>query len=200
VARGVTNNPALEAWKARSLQPCRLPSGAWVKLRVPDAEALLRGDALPTDLLGVLRDFVGAGVDTEKLSDDDLQRWIEFMRVMSARTVVAVTTGTSDTMDPPADGWEDVDLTPEDFDELPVGDQGALRLVALRRATPNTITAQTLLDESLLEEAAAKRIADREAGATVDGYRDFREDGPGAQPGDDGTDVRAEPEPDLSRD
>jgi hypothetical protein len=200
LSRSVTSNPALEAWKARALQPCRLPSGAWVKVKVPDAEALLRGDAMPTELLSVLKDFVSEGVDTEKLDADELQKWIAFMRDMGARSVRAVTGEPSDTMDPPRDGWEDVDLTTEDFDELPVADQQALRLVALRRATPNTITAQTLIDESILEDAEAERVRRREAGGTVDAYRDFREDGPGTEPGDDGADVRAEPVPDVPGD
>lgn len=197
MARGVTNNPALEAWKARALQPVRLPSRSWVKVKVPDAEALLRGNAMPTELLSVLRDFVTDGVDTEKMDAEGIQRWIEFSREISARTVRAITAETSDTMEPPADGWEDVELTADDFDELPVADQDALRLIALRRTTPNTITVRTLLDDAALEEAQAKRVADEEAGATVDGHRDFRDDGQGAADGSDGADVRAEPEPDL---
>jgi hypothetical protein len=152
----------------------------------------MRAGAMPTELLGVLTAFVGSGVDTETLDAAELQSWIAFMRDLAARSVKAITPETSDTMTPPG-GWEDVELTPEDFDELPVVDQQALRVIALRRSTPNTVTVQTLLDDEMIEDQRAAWAKAREAGGTVDAWTDFRDNGPGPVAGDDREDVRPEP-------
>jgi hypothetical protein len=188
LARGVTNNPALEAWRARAVQPCLLPSGQWIKARVPDAEELIRNDLLPSDLI----ELAMQGGDTDEMSTEDLVKFVSLYRELSAHVVVAIR-GAGE------DDWQPVTLTAADLDGLHPDDVNALRLIAQRRMTIAEVSGRSEALLSLIEPAEAAAIAEREAGATVDGYRDFRDDGPGAEPGTDGADVRPEPIGDVPR-
>lgn len=194
MARGVTSNPALEAWAARSVHEMLLPSGTWVKVKVPDPEVLLRGDALPTDLVSVARTFVYKGIDTDELSEDALLEYVAFSRELAAQTIRALR------LDGEASEWTDVELHAADLDGVEPEDIEALRMIAFRRTTPAIVTAKTKAIQGAITTLEATAIADREAGATGPGLATFREDGSSPEPGDDGADVRSEPGPDVPRD
>jgi hypothetical protein len=191
VAKGTTNNPALEAWAARSIHETLLPSGTWAKVKVPDPEVLLRGDALPTELVAVARTFVSKGIDTDELTEEALLEYVAFTRELAAQTVKSVR------LDGPDSDWTDVDLHADDLDPFEPEDIEALRMIAFRRTTPAIITAKTRAVAGAITAIEAKAVADREAGSTGPGLATFRDDGPGAESGDDGADVRGEPGPDV---
>lgn len=194
MARGVTTNPALDAWAARSIHETLLPSVTWVKVKVPDPEQLLRADALPSDLLSVARTFVSKGIDTDELGTDELLEYIAFTRELAAQTIRAIRP------DGESSEWTDVELHADDLDAVEPEDIEALRMIAFRRTTPAIVTAKTKAIQGAITTLEATAVADREAGATGPGLATFREDGPGAEPRDDSPDVRGEPGPNVPDD
>jgi hypothetical protein len=190
LSRGVTSNPALEAWAARSIHETLLPSGTWVKVKVPDPEVLLRGDALPMELVAIARKFATKVIDTDELADDELLQYVAFTRELAAQTIRAIR------LDGESSEWTEQNLHAADLDSVEPEDIEALRMIAFRRSTPAIVTAQTRAIAGALSSFDVESVRQREAGGTVDAYRDFRGVGPGAEPGADGADVRAEAERD----
>lgn len=187
MSRGVTSNPALEAWAARATQPVLLPSGTWAKVRPPDPEVLVRGNALPDDLAGIVTELVTKGIDTDELSPEQLLNWVAYTRFAAAISVVALG---EDENGP----WHEVSLTPEDLDDMPPTDTDTLRSLALRHTTARMVTAGTKAAMGSIDQLEAAAIRVREAGATVDGYRGFRGGQSGGEPREDRPDVRPEAE------
>jgi hypothetical protein len=190
VARGVTSNPALEAWAARSIHETLLPSGTWVKVKVPDPEVLLRGDALPMELVAVARKFASKGIDTDELGEDELLEYVAFTRELAAQTIRAIR------LDGESSEWTEQNLHADDLADVEPEDIEALRMIAFRRSTPAIVTAQTRAIAGALSTFDVESVKQREAGGTVDGYTDFREQRESTEPGTDSTDVRPETERD----
>jgi hypothetical protein len=186
----VADNPALTAWAARAVHETLLPSGQWIRFRIPPADLLLRRGALPEDLLPIAQRFVGTGVEPQKLMPEEVADFISIARHLSAWSVVAV-------MDD-AGAYQPVDMTADEVQVLSVDDQTALRSLALRQDTPAALTARVRRALGQLSAAAAARIEEEEAGATVTGYADFRGQRPGPAVGTDGADLRPESGAELS--
>lgn len=184
MTRGVIDNPALDAWAAKATQPCLLPSGTWAKVRPPDPEILIRGGMLPDELLDVARSYVAKGApDTDNVGTEELLRYIALSREMAARCVVAIGEGENGP-------WRDQELTANDLDVVPPDDIDALRAIAFRQTTAAIMTARTKLALNAIDQSEAASVEQREAGATVDGQRDFRAEQPSDEPGADGADVQ----------
>lgn len=115
------------AWAKLALHTIQLPSGAWVKIRIPDLTVLLLGNAVPERLRGaaiaqVFEDIAKhvtppaegeAGPDDEarmeSLRDlNEVQRWLVLQMVQEPSL---------------ADG---------DLDDVPADDLGMLTLIAIR--------------------------------------------------------------------
>jgi hypothetical protein len=188
VSRGVTGNPALEAWAARSIHETLLPSGTWVKVKVPDPEVLLRGDALPMELVAVARKYASKGIDTDELGEDELLEYVAFTRELAAQTIRAIR------LNGESSEWTEQNLHAADLDYIEPEDIEALRMIAFRRSTPAIVTAQTRAIAGALSTFDVESVKQREAGGTVDGYTGFRGERASPEPGADRTDVRAEAE------
>jgi hypothetical protein len=158
---------------------------------VPDAEVIIRGDAMPAELMSIARKFASRIIDTDELDEDEMLRFVDFTRELAALTVRAVRLDGADSE------WQEVKLHGADLDDFEPEDIEQLRMIALRRSTAATVTARTRALDGAISALEASVVAEREAGATVDGYREFRGEREGAEPGADGPDVRSEPEQDV---
>jgi hypothetical protein len=185
----VPSNPALAAWSAASVKSVLLPSGTTVRVRIPDAEQILRSDQLPSDLLAIATKFAATGVELVDLGDEQLLQFLAFSRHLALSCVRAVQQEDQ--------SWSEVTLTSDDFDALPVEDRDALRNLALRAQTAAQVTALTQLSQKLLTPEMTAAVVAEEAGSTIEGYATFRGEREGAVPGTDGGDVRGEPGSDV---
>ena len=174
----------LESW-AKSAHDVTLPTGRRVKVRLPGPDVLVRADTMPKELRGlVLRLFTGV-VDARQMSDSQLENVLTMRLFMAAESVVAILHEDGET-------WIDVSLTAETLRKsgLPGEDLTALELMAIRARTPAQITADSRarLGMSALGDVAGR--LEKEAAATVDGWRGFP-DGRGSDPARaDGAEVR----------
>lgn len=178
---------ALKAWAGRGLHEVTLPSGVEVRIRIPEADVLIRRNLLPDTLLGVASRFVTTGVDLDKATDQERIEFDLMVRHLVASSVRAVRSG---------DTWEDVTLTVQQLDELelPPDDLRALEMIARRMSTPALITAASRLgvtgDQDLADAVLAATTSE-EAAATVTGWSSFRGEPAGAHDRADGGAVRA---------
>lgn len=172
------DNPALAAWAARGLHEVPLPSGAVVKIRIPDPTSLIRKGGLPDELLAIAMKFVGQGVDTAQLDADAAVSFAEFVHLVAVSAIHEVKNDAGD--------FEPVELTVQLADELrlPPEDLDLIAQVALRRITPAQARAAATLEPQPDPE--------KEADATVEGWGEFRGERPGDQPGGGGRDLRPE--------
>lgn len=191
---------ALEAWGKRGLHEVLLPSGTTVRIRIPEADQLIRKGLLTGELLEVASRFVTTGVELKDATSEELLRFDLMVRHMVANMIRGVQAEDGTWMDLPA-GLQ-VELI--DQLELPPDDIRALELIARRATTPAIITAASRASLAGLEaiDAAAPEIAaaaEREAAATVDGWAAFRREPEGAVDREDGSEVRPVPGDDVPR-
>lgn len=175
-----------------------LPSGTTVRIRVPEADLLIRRGMLPADLLEVAGRFVTTGINLDEASTDDRLRFDLMVRHM----VASMVRGVQD-----AEGsWEElpVGLPADQLDELelPPDDLRALELIARRQATPQEVSAAARV--AMARDAAVERVApalaaqeSEEAASTVTGWAPFRGEPTGPVDRADGGAVRAVPGDDL---
>lgn len=184
----------LRAW-ADDAHDVTLPTGRRVKVRLPGPDVLVRHGQMPKELRGlVLRLFTGV-IDARQMSDAQLDNVLTMRLFMAADSVRAI-------YDEPNDAWLEVALDAETLRKLglPGEDLTALELMAIRARTPQQITADSRARLGLANVGDALRRIDEEAGATVDGWRPFRDGPGGGPPGADGGEVREVAGAGLSRD
>lgn len=189
---------ALEAWGQRGLHEVLLPSGTTVRIRIPEADQLIRKGLLPGDLMDVASRFVTTGVDLEAAPADDRMRFDLMVRHMVASMIRGVQADDGTWMDLPAG----LQVSLIDELELPPDDIRALELIARRSTTPAVVSAASraaLAGRAALDRAAPglADLVEREAAATVDGWSSFRGEPEGAVDREDGGPLRAVPGDDV---
>lgn len=185
--RRVRNGRPLDAWIDADAAEVRLPSGTWVRIREPDESALIRAGVMPTQLIrSLVSDSDAPLTDSEATKIAE-----ETMAVVDALCrfgVVAVCTVRSGP-DAPADGWQRITLSREQYAALPPRDVTAIRQMATGETTAAIVTAYANYRAGDLTEDAAADIVDREATQTPAGWVSFREFAAGGLRGDDGSRV-----------
>lgn len=178
----VLKSDALQQWRAAALREVELPTGTRVQVRVPDAQALVRGNVIPGELREIALKFATSGIELEKLTEEQILGFIAFTHQLVARGLRGLWTG---------DGWQPLDLTAEALDalELPEEDLEALTHIVLRRTTVNQVTAASRADRGLISDDVAQQVAADEAGDTVPGWASFRGQSGGAGDGAGSGDV-----------
>lgn len=174
---------ALSAWAARGLREVLLPSGTEVRIRIPEADLLIRKGLLPDDLLAVASRFVTTGVDLDRSTDEDRLRFNELVRHLVANMVRGIRDE--------AGGWVDITVTADQMDELelPPDDIRLLELIARRQATPEIGSAASRAMQA--GRSMAEALGLEEAEGTVDSFAGFRGEPAGVESGADGGAVRA---------
>lgn len=163
-----------------------------MRIRIPEADQLIRKGLLPGDLMDIASRFVTTGVDLEAAPSEDRLRFDLMVRHMVGNMIRGVQDDDGTWMDLP------VGLQVELIDqlELPPDDIRALELIAQRATTPAIVTAASraaLAGHAALDRAAPDLadIVEREAAATVEGWSSFRGEPQGALDREDGGAVRA---------
>ncbi len=163
---------ALDRWARIGLQEVELPSGIKVRGVLPNAVDLATRGLLPGYLRNVVFSLASAGeVKFSELSDDEADRFRSLLRHMGARFVREVQGEDGE--------WEPVELTGDELDSgtFPREDIAALEVIAGRQRTPEQVTAVSQFSRGLLEDEAVLAITEKEAGDTVNGWAEFRDDG-----------------------
>jgi hypothetical protein len=175
----------LERWASRTDQEVTLPTGMRAKVRLPSPEALARNERMPKELRSVALQFAVNVVRVNELDEDGKLAYVQFREQLVSETVQAL-------WDDEAGDWVPVHVSREQLRELslPEEDLSALEDIAERRRTPGQVTALALERQGQLTANQAAQLLQKEAGATVDGWRGFpgQQGGPGA--GGDSAHVR----------
>ena len=101
----------VEAWKSRKTHDVTLPSGAEVKIQLPNLPQLAKTGRIPNPLIQVALNGIGNGRDT---TEDDILKLNEWHAFLVSITVI------------------EPKVTPEDVADLPVEDQEMLIEFATR--------------------------------------------------------------------
>jgi len=195
-------NAVLDRWLAGGQRPVLLPSGAAFRVRVPDVEEMLSRGLLPEDLRSIALKFGASSVTPETLDTDALAQLLKFMRTMVAHSLKSIWNGPEPQSfadlhrdDAP---WEPIQLTFADLEEGTIDgdDYAALQGIAMRKFTPEQITAYTLKERGRITAAEAEGMAEGAVPETVKGWTGFRGDTGSPDPGAaSGTVVRAPERP-----
>jgi hypothetical protein len=191
----VNKTAALRGWTELGLRKVLLPSGAWIRIRLPSLDHLFRKGAFPHELEAiVIRFTMGTAIMLDQLSTDELREFLAMKDHLIAYTVKQRLV--SDDPDAEDAEWEDVDLTPYVLDletVLPAEDLDKLGLIALRRATPETVTVDSRMRLGLLG-AVGRMKEEEESGQSAGEFRGMDPDAERAAPGSDGQDVSLQSE------
>lgn len=186
---------AIRGWTELGLRKVLLPSGAWVRIRLPSLDHLFRRNAFPHELEAiVIRFTMGEALRLNDLSSDELRDFLAMKDHLIAFTVKQRLVSDDPNADPDADDavWEDVDLEPfvlELEQLLPAEDLDKLGLIALRQVSPEGVTAESRMKRGL--EAAIGQMKEEEgAGRSAGDFRRVDHDAERAAPSADGADVR----------
>lgn len=90
-------------WKKKRTHEVTLPSGAEVEIAIPNLPALVKGGALPNDLIEVATKAASTG----EVPDDLLERLDDYHRFLVAETVVSPEIKVEEVNDLPT---EDIDM------------------------------------------------------------------------------------------
>jgi hypothetical protein len=172
-----------ELWAASAVQTVVLPSGFRVRGVMPSPSEVVRRKIVPQALR---RQVVALAPKLmSELDENEHAALVDARRYQTAAFVREMAPpGTTD-----EDGWEPVTLSVEDLSGMPPADIEALDDLIMGVATAAMLTAasEAALGIGSPDDLAAVR--NREAGDTVDGWAEFRDDGRGADPSAAGADV-----------
>ena len=188
----MNSTAALRGWTEAGWRKVLLPSGVWLRVRLPSIDHLLRKNAFPHELEAIVLKYTMGSFRLSELTKDET---IEFLRMRDTLIVHTVrerlVSGDPDDekKDPPV--WEPIDLAPH-IDELgellPGDDLDKLGLIAMRYQTPQAVTAQSRINLGL-----ARLIRpDEEDGPSAGEFRGVDHVGGSAGDGTDGGEVREE--------
>ena len=199
---------AADRWASAGIHRVLLPSGTWVKFRVPDATDLLRRGQVPADLRHVAQEYANKGSEgLSSLADAGSEEVIEKALLLAATLVCSGLRAIMDPDDAPAGGaepamddpkWEAVAWQGAEFVEmdLPGDDRATLNAMAMRRMTPRQATWLSRQDLRLVDEyehPQMVRETQEDAVGTPGGWGTFHgEPGSGAG-GSGGQRVAGEP-------
>jgi hypothetical protein len=111
---------ALDAWKKRTAREVELPSGTHVGVELVTTRDLLLAGAFPAEVIPLVREMESGGSkDEAPLTDERLEAFNRFQRILIGRTVKTVE-------------GEPVTLTEDDVAALPQDDKDDLYLYAMR--------------------------------------------------------------------
>jgi hypothetical protein len=144
-----------------------LPSGTWVRGKLPTVGTLLRRGLLPRELVAVAARAADPGWLTTAriMSDEDKDRAAEFLALLVAAF--------------PRERWDGGAWVPVDLDDIAEEDIDRLETVALRVMTPGEVTADSRRRLGLPDD-------DGEVEAGIASLTEFRRDATGADAGADG--------------
>ncbi|HVM30767.1 MAG TPA: hypothetical protein VM305_08395 [Candidatus Limnocylindrales bacterium] len=162
---------ALRGWTEAGLHKVLLPTGTWVRVRLPSVEHLLRKGVFPQELTGMAIRFTMERLVLRELDPAEQEQFLQMKDRLIAYCVrERLVAGESP--DDPAAEWGELDLTPFILDlesVIPAEDLDALGFIAIRHKQPATVTA-----ESLLKLGLVKKIAEMQEGEAAPAAGEFR--------------------------
>lgn len=176
-----------DAWAEAGRITVTLPSGFRVRGVLPSPSEVIRLKIVPQTLRREILGFESKMMN--ELSEDEHAAIVDGRRYQAAAFIRA--------MAPPGttgdDGWEPVTLTKDELADMPPGDVEALDDLIGGYATAEMITVRSEVVLGLREAADLVAVKQREAGDTVDGWRDFRIVDGGGSPDTPSADVEPVP-------
>jgi hypothetical protein len=187
----MTNEALIEQWKARALRELPLPSGAIVKVVLPDVAALQRRDVFPEELEQIVLRYTGGGFRLAELDREEIAAFVRMRDQVIAESVREISYDDGET-------WQAIDLRPVMLQldvVLPIEDLDTLGLAGLRQRTIEALVLDHRLRLKLKASMDGITIEDRaeptEAAATVAGdFRGVDPDTESSPTGEDGPGVR----------
>lgn len=180
-----TTDELLREWAAAGEHEVTLPTGRRVKVRLPTAQELLRSDSLPKDLRAAVLRFYTIGLDTRNVDDARVETIRNMQTLLAARSVRALWNEADQS-------WVPLQLEPALLRDLglPEEDMTALEQMALRRKSPQQVNAESAALAVNGKLDGLMKTIDKEADATVNGWRPFRHERGSDPAGPDGAAVR----------
>jgi hypothetical protein len=185
------NAALIEQWKARAVRELPLPSGAIVRLVLPDVEPQQRRNLFPEELEQLVLRYTGGGFRLVDLSQDELRGFVQMRDVTIAESVREISFDAGAT-------WQPIDLRDVVLQldvVLPVEDLDTLGMAVLRKRSIEALTVDHRVRMQLKASLEGVTLEDRaeptEAATPVAG--DFRGVDPdaGSSPArEDGADIR----------
>jgi hypothetical protein len=173
-----------DRWAEAGRTTLTLPSGFRVRGVMPSPSEVVRLKIIPQTLRRAVIGFTAGGRMLSELSEDEHAQLVDARRYQAAAFVRE--------MAPPGttgeEGWEAVTVTRDDLASMPPGDVERLDDLIGGYATAEMITTESEYALGIRTREDVERVAEEEAGDTVDGWTGFR-GGPG---GDDAGTVGAD--------
>lgn len=157
-----------EQWAAAGRTTLLLPSGFRVRGVLPSPTEVIRRKLVPWQLRQAVQSM--GGKKMSQLTEDQHAELVEARRWQASAFVQQIALPGSEG----EDGWEDVHLSVEDLGNLPPDDIEALDDLIMGVKTADMITAESEVRLGLRDKESAERVAQEEAGDTVDGWAEFR--------------------------
>lgn len=202
---------AVARWKEAAARIVWLPSGTWLKYRAPNALTMVTRGLIDPELRELAVAFSTTGVDTAKLSPEQLVQFNALRHRTVAEMVLAVAWGDEDPerfghpVGEP-DCWQTItaDSVVDHLDDFG-SDLSLMIALADRRITPEAVTLQTralrrainagLIDQVLADRAREAEAEVRQEEATIEDVRRFRSEQRGGNGDGDGDPVQVDAEP-----
>lgn len=155
----------IDRWLSGGFRTVMLPSGEIFALKMPEIEAMLQANMIPSDLRGLAMKFGATSIRPETMDTDALAELLRFVRTLVAYSLRYVWDGPVEpitawqTYDAADAHWQAVTVTVADLEEASIDgdDYAALHGIVTRQISPNEITTGTLLDQGLIDRGDAER-------------------------------------------
>lgn len=183
---------ALRGWTERGFRAVLCPSGTWLRIRLPSVDHLMRRNVFPHELEAIVLKFTMQEFRLDQLPGDELR---DFLGMKDHLIAYMVRETLTQGADPDAEDavWEPIDLTPfvlELETVLPAEDLDVLGMVAIRRMTPETMTAKSRIRLGVAASIEQRTREEGEAGPTAADFRGVDPDAERAATSADGSDIR----------
>lgn len=192
-AEKLTGPEVLALWQKAGQHTVMLPSGLWAKVRIPNAELLIRTGRVPEQLRAIAIRFATSGISVANVAPAEAQDFLNFVYVLVGESLLALAPKGSDPDDEAA--FTRVRLSGSELREMeiPQEDLAAIVRIANRSESPAGVTTTSMIENGMGDAARAMRMTKAEAAkpATIAEYAGFRGKRSGDPRGADGAEVRA---------
>lgn len=184
----MNSTAALRGWTERGFRAVLCLSGSWIRIRLPSIDHLLRREVFPHELEAIV---IRYAMNTFKLDELDPTELREFLQMKDHLIAYMVRERLVEGADPDAEDavWEPIDLAPYVLEletVLPAEDLDDLGLIAVRKTTPEAVTAKNRMRLGLAASLDQRAKEEGEAAPTADDFRGLDNDAGRAAPGANG--------------
>lgn len=189
----LTGPEVLALWQKAGQHTVMLPTGLWAKVRIPNAELLIRTGRVPDQLRAIAIRFATQGISAAGVAPTEAQDFLNFVYVLVADSLLALAPAGSDPDDEAAFTRVRVTFSELREMEIPQEDLAAIVRIANRSETPESVTVTSMIGRGMHDSAKAMRMTKAEAAkpATIADYAGFRGKRSSDPRGADGAEVRA---------